>query len=80
MQATPRTLDTPATESLEGIWAATGQNFAFLDLRGQPADAWTRKPLLSGPLGYSPMLGNWSDVLDGMVYTRTMVESRKAAR
>ena len=80
MQPAPHKLEAPAKESLEGLWAATKQDLGFLDLRGQPADAWTRKPLLTGPLGYSQMFGNWSDVLDGMVYTRTMVESKKASR
>ena len=80
MQPQPRLLPEVPRESLEGTWSAAGHNFAFLDLRAQPADAWTRTAVVSGPLGYAPMVGNWSDVLDGIVYTRTMVESRQATR
>jgi len=75
----PTPLDLPPVGSLEDVWGATTQQNAFLDLRRIPAGGeWLQSPILSRPLGYRPMLADWSQVLDGMVFTRTMRPCRRA--
>jgi len=75
----PTPLDLPPAGSLEDLWGATTQQNAFLDLRRIPSGGeWLQAPILSRPLGYRPMLADWSQVLDGMVFTRTMRPCRRA--
>src|SRR5262249_40860196 len=69
----PVPLPSPSPNSLEGLWGETRHDNAFLDLRRLPAGGdWLRTPLVSWPLGYGPRLADWSQVLDAMVFTRTM--------
>ena len=48
---------------------------SFRDL-GQEG-AWLRERILSRPLGHKPMEADWTQVLDGMVFTRTMYPSTR---
>jgi len=75
----PQELSPPSPDSLEGLWGETRHDNAFLDLRRIPTGGdWLRMPLVSQPLGYGPMLADWSQVLDAMVFTRTMRPSTLA--
>jgi erythromycin esterase-like protein len=79
--AQPTPLPAPRPGSPEALWAATRLDAAFLDLRRLPASgAWRRAPLTAGPLGYQPFVADWTRVLDGVVYTRTMRPSTAVAR
>lgn len=69
---TPWTLQAPAADSLEALFHATGQPYAFVDFRGLAADHWLRKPLPARPFGYGQMRSKWPDNFDGMVYTDVM--------
>lgn len=63
----------PAPLSLEGLFAQTTHGAAFLDLRASLLHgAWLRQPIAAGFLGYQPFTASWPNVLDGIVYTRTM--------
>ncbi len=69
----PTAIAPPARGSLEDLWGATTQQNAFLDLRRIPAGGeWLQAPLISRPLGYLPVMTDWSKTLDAMVFTRTM--------
>lgn len=69
----PTPLSLPPPGSLEDLWGATKQQNAFLDLRQVAGGGeWLRAPLLSRPLGHRHMRADWCNVLDGMVFTRTM--------
>jgi erythromycin esterase len=46
--------------------------------RPPPGGAWLRQPLLSRPLGYLEMRADWGEVLDGLLYLRTMAPSTRA--
>ena len=79
----PRDLVRPDPESLDGLFHSTRHTNAFIDLRGLTNEgawlrggAWLRTELIAGPLGYSPLSADWSRVVDGFVYTRTMTPSR----
>lgn len=64
--------------SLEHLFATAGFEFAFLDFSHLGADgAWLRDKHSSRPMGYAPMLADWSQVLDGMVFIRTMTPSTR---
>jgi erythromycin esterase-like protein len=75
---TDMVLAPPPPDSLEDLWGATEQHNAFLDLRRIPTSGeWLKAPLLSQPLGYAPMTADWTQVLDAMVFTRTMRPSTR---
>lgn len=70
------TLQVPAEGSLEDLMYAAGLEYAIVDLRAlPPGGEWLREELVSSPLGYTPMLANWTRILDGMMYTRLMAPS-----
>jgi erythromycin esterase len=77
----PHPITTPPAGSLEDLWSATTHNIAFLDLRHlAPSGGWLEQPLVAGPLGYSPARAKWPQVLDAMIYTRTMEPNTKSGR
>lgn len=77
----PWKLRTPDPGSLEGLIGSTEIRNGFLDLRRVPASVrWLHGPLVSGPLGYAPMTADWTNILDGIIYIRTMTPSTKATR
>lgn len=66
----------PPAGSLEDLMKRAGLDNAFVDLRGDDAGrAWLRKPLSSRPLGYGDATAVWPDILDAMIFTRTMYPS-----
>ena len=78
---TKRDVPVPSPESLDGLLASTTHDLAILDFRNlPPGGEWLRSPLVSGPLGYSPMSADWTRVLDGVMYTRVMTPSTPATR
>jgi erythromycin esterase len=72
------TFDVSAAESedLEFLFHQAGFTNAFIDFRtSAPNSEWLRQPFISKPLGYVRVGGDWSQILDGMVYTQTMIPS-----
>jgi len=65
----------PAREdSLEGMLQSTGREFAFLSFRSLPREgAWLHGDILARPLGHTPMRGDWTRIMDGLVFIRKMV-------
>jgi erythromycin esterase len=75
---TPTRLKPPPAGSLDDLFARAGCVNAFVDFRagvGAPAGEWLRVRRFARPLGYSPMLADWTDVFDGVVFTKTMFGS-----
>jgi erythromycin esterase-like protein len=67
--------------SLEGLLVAAGHTNAVVDFRRLDASgAWLRQKLTSRPLGHSDMTADWTNVFDGVVFTRTMFPSTLAKR
>jgi erythromycin esterase len=64
----------PPAGSFDDLLGQTGGDNLFLDLRGRRA-SWVAAPRIARPLGYAEMSGDWSRVLDGFLFTRTMVPS-----
>ena len=71
----------PAPANLEGLFASTKLDNAFLDLRGLPASgAWLRAPLTSTAVNGAALGGDWTKLLDGVVYLRTMAPATESHR
>jgi erythromycin esterase len=76
---TPQNLSRPSPGSLEDLMEGAGLENALVDFRNPPRGGhWLREPLISRPLGYTEMKGNWSEVLDGMMFIREMTPSTRA--
>jgi erythromycin esterase len=66
--------------SLEARFWEAGLVNAFVDFRSPaPGGEWLHD-VFSRPFGYSDMAGDWTRVLDGMIYTRDMTPSTPATR
>jgi len=66
-------------DSLEELLVAAGQQNAIVDFRQlDKSGDWLRGPLVAHPLGYTSMIADWTNVFDGLVFTRTMFPSTRA--
>jgi erythromycin esterase len=74
------TLDPAPPGSLEARFQEAGLVNAFVDFRSRPAGGDWLKNVYARPFGYLDMTGDWTRVLDGMVYTRDMTPSTRATR
>jgi erythromycin esterase len=72
---TARPVPPASAGSLEDLLAQAGHRFAFVDFRATPA--WLREPLAAKLLGYVEMRADWTRIVDGIVFIRTMERSRK---
>jgi erythromycin esterase len=71
----------PESGSLEDLLAAAGQTNAIIDFRRlDNSGAWLRQALAARPLGYGYMVADWTNVFDGIVFTRTMFPATLAER
>jgi erythromycin esterase len=63
-------------DSLEGMLVAAGFTNALVDYRHLDASgSWLKQKLISRPLGHGDMKADWTNVFDGVVFTRTMFPS-----
>lgn len=75
----PQEIGDAAPGSLEDLLHRTGHEYAFLDLRRIPyGGEWLREPLLSRPMGHSPMTADWTQVADAVFFIREMQPSTVA--
>jgi erythromycin esterase len=58
--------------SLEHLCHLTGQEYLFIDLKGTPEDHWLRQDLVAGAFGFTPMVGDWSEVFDAFFFIDQM--------
>lgn len=65
-------IDLPNPGSLEAGLLQLGHDCAFLDLSTQRAESPLRGSFEARPFGYAPMVGEWSGVVDGFVFTSSM--------
>jgi uncharacterized protein (TIGR03067 family) len=74
--ARPRKIPRPVPGSLESYFVKAGCDNAFLDLRSAGTDgAWLKERLIARPLGYADCEADWTQVCDGVLFTRTMYRS-----
>jgi erythromycin esterase-like protein len=73
-------LEEPAEGSLEDLMDRAGLENAIVDFRSAgPALSWLSEPMISRPLGYAEMEADWTAILDGIFFNRTMARSTRAA-
>jgi len=69
----------PPAGSLEDLCAKAGLENAVINFRlGKEKPAWFGEKFTALPLGYQLMKADWSEVVDGMVFTRRMTPSTRA--
>jgi erythromycin esterase-like protein len=69
-------IEPPLTGSIEDLLVRAGCTNAIVDFRHLAADGkWLQEPLAARPMGYQYLVGNWTDVFDGIVFTKTMYGS-----
>jgi erythromycin esterase len=79
--AAPTNLRPLERGSLEDLFAAAGFDNAILDFRkADQSGAWLHEKLPAKFLGYGYMSADWTNVFDGVVFTRTMFPSTLAKR
>jgi erythromycin esterase len=61
--------------TLEWLLHQLEQPYLFVDFRGLPPEHWLRGPVVAGPLGYSPMRADWTQVFDAIMFTDVMFPS-----
>lgn len=70
----------PEPGSLEGLCARAGLDFAIVDLRRPPRGGkWLQTPMDAAVLGHVPMRADWSRVVDGVFFVKTMTRSHRFA-
>ena len=75
-----RTLEKPDPNSLEGLLFKTGYDNCFLDLSNlNNSGKWLQQKIISRPLGYANMNSDWSQNMDGIIFTKNMIPSKKAS-
>jgi erythromycin esterase len=77
---TPGPVPAARPGSLEARFQEAGLVNAFVDFRSRPAGGEWLKDVYARPFGYLDLTGDWTRVLDGMVYTRDMTPSTRATR
>ena len=61
--------------------SSPGCTNAVIDFRGLGEDGkWLKKSLAARPLGHQYMKSDWTEVFDGIVFTKTMFGSERRAR
>lgn len=74
----PRPLPPLAAGSLEDILEATGKEQLLLSLRHSGDDArWLSEKRPASPIGYGPLVADWTQVFDALVFVRTMTPSTR---
>lgn len=77
---TPQTMTAPRPGSLEAYFVESGHTNAFLDLRALPAGGEWLRSIYARPFGYADFQGDWTSVLDAMIFTHNMAPSTTASR
>jgi erythromycin esterase len=64
--------------TVEDALNTLGFEFSFLDFRKVPVGHWLRGEVRARPFGYTTMKASWSEMIDGLFFTRTMIPSDQA--
>lgn len=79
VQTTPATLAKPVTDSFEDMINRSTLQNAIIDFRSpQKGGEWLSEKRYCRPLGYVQTKADWSKILDGIFYTKTMIPSVRA--
>lgn len=63
----------PTASSLESVIGQSGYENAFLDIGSAKKDvAWLNQPQVARPFGYLEMKAPWPEIMDAIIFTKTM--------
>ena len=67
----------PDHNSIENLFYEAGFENAFIDLRASdnPKNLWLKETISARPLGYTEMHADWTQTMDGLVFTKKMTPS-----
>jgi len=68
----PQPIEEPSEGSLEALLGNLPYDYSILDLTDVPSTNWLSEPQVARPLGYEEMRADWTDVMDGLLFIRTM--------
>lgn len=69
----------PSPGSLEALLGTLSYGYLILDLTDVPSAHWLSKSQVARPLDYEEMRANWTEVMDGLLFIRTMHPTRKSS-
>ena len=67
----------PSKNSLEDLLGALSYDYSLLDFTTVPDSHWLSQPQVARPLGYEEMRADWTTVMDGMLFIRSMEPNTK---
>ena len=73
----PKSIGEPSAGSLEALMGSFSHEQAILDFTDVPSTHWLSKPQVARPLGYEEMRADWTEVMDGLLFIRTMHPNTK---
>jgi erythromycin esterase-like protein len=76
----PKTIGEPSAGSLEALLGVLPHDYSILDFTDEPSTHWLSKPQVARPLGYEEMRADWTEVMDGLLFIRTMHPNTKVKK
>jgi erythromycin esterase-like protein len=76
----PKTIGEPSAGSLEALMGSLSHEHAILDFTDVPSTHWLSEPQVARPLGYEEMRADWREVMDGLLFIRTMHSNTKVEK
>lgn len=68
----PTSIQEPSAGSFEALLGSLSPDYSILDLTDVPRSSWISKEQVARPLGYEEMRADWTQVMDGLLFIRTM--------
>jgi erythromycin esterase-like protein len=62
----------PSAGSFEALLGRLSPDYSILDLTDVPRNSWISNEQVARPLGYEEMRADWTQVMDGLLFIRTM--------
>jgi erythromycin esterase len=73
----PETIVEPSAGSLEALLGALPHDYSILNFTDVSSSHWLSQPQVSRVLGYTEMRADWTEVMDGLLFIRTMQPNTK---
>ncbi len=67
-----RTIEAPRANSLEALMGALPYDYSLLNFTDVPETHWLSTPQIARPMGYREMRADWTEVIDALLFIRTM--------
>ena len=68
----PKPIQKSSPGSIEALLGSLSPGYSILDLTDVPRSSWISSEQVARPLGYEDMRADWTQVMDGLLFVRTM--------